>query len=258
MPAYTILLMRRDSTDRRPHTIHIGVGLFWFLVISAFALPILGFLISFGFLAPAWLNLDFKSMQQSVNEAKKNLQPLQQQNADLAARKEVLEKQLQVEREARAKADAEVMMARTARVEAANRMAELEGDVISLKKSLATYEKMLKPKLDRELVQCVNLDANYTSGTVVYHTNFAKIVKSATLPASLNARVRVLTGDNAMVMEQGISNGTVVNHTVDMAHDPQIKGNIPLPPARANGTTRLLDVKIFNGTTPVGYCWKTF
>jgi len=255
---YTILFMRKDSTDRRPRTLHIGVKTFWFLVLTAVSLPVVGFLVSFGFLAPAWLKLDFKNMQQNVEEAKKNLQPLQQQNADLAQKKQELEEQLQVEREARAKAEAENTMARTARVEASNRMADMEGEIIALKKSLATYEKMLKPKLERELVQCVNLDVTYKNGQVAYATNFAKVLKSVTLPAVLNARVRVVAGDNAMAMEQSQSASGTVNHSLEMARSPELKGSITLSGTVLADTTRLLDIKIFDGGKPVGYCWKSF
>lgn len=258
MPSYTILLMRQDLTDRRPFRMVIGRKTFWTLILTAIGLPIMGFLVSFGILAPAWLKLDFKNMQESVEEAKQTLQPLQQQNAELASKKQALEQQLQAEREGRAKAEAEITMARTARLEAANRMAEMEGELISLKKSLGTYEKLLKPKLDRELVQCVDVTATYANGQVSYKSNFAKLAKSMKVPDVITARVRVLAGDNAVAMEQGQGSGTVVNHSLEMARSPSIKGTIPLPAAQGNGATRLLDIKLFDGSKPVGYCWKPF
>jgi hypothetical protein len=260
MPGYTILFMRRDATDRRPKTLHIGVGLFWFLILTAVLLPVAGFLISFGILAPTWLKLDFKSMQESVAEAKENLQPLQKQNADLAAKKQQLETQLQSEREARASAEAEVTMSRTARLEAANRMAEMEGELITLKKSLAVYEKMLKPKLERELVQCVNFEADYDAktGVVDYKSNFAKMVKSVAVPNNLSVRVSVHTGDNAMAMQQGENASQSVTHTLDLTRSSTLKGTLNLPAAQAEGTTRVIDIKVSDGSKPVGYCWKAF
>jgi hypothetical protein len=258
MPAYTILFMRKDSTDRRPHTIHIGVKLFWFLLLTAIGLPILGFLVSFGILGPAWLKLDFENMKQSVDEAKQSIQPLQQQNAELATKKQTLEQQLQAEREGRAKAETEVTMSRTARAEAASRMAEMEGELITLKKSLATYEKLLKPKLEREMVQCVDLSAAYANGQVTYKSNFAKVSKNMNVPNGLIARVRVLSGDNAVAMEQGQAGGAVVNHNLDLSRTSSLKGQIPLAASVAEGTTRLLDIKVFDGAKPIGYCWKAF
>ena len=258
MPSYTVLLMRQDRTDMRPFRMHIGVKTFWFLVLLAIGLPIGGFLISVGVLAPAWLKLDFQSMQQSVEEAQHSLQPLQQQNAELAAKKQQLEQQLQQTREAHAKAETEITMARTARTEAASRIADMEGELITLKKSLASYEKMLKPKLDRELVECVDFTATLTEGAVAYKTSFVKVAQSATMPARLTARARVSVGDNAMMMEQGHSGATVVNHTLEMAKAPNLKGSIPLGQAQSGGATRVLDIKIFDGSRAVGYCWKTF
>lgn len=258
MPSYTILLMRQDRTDMRPFRMHIGVKTFWFLILLAIGLPVGGFLLSVGILAPAWLKLDFKSMQQSVEEAQHSLQPLQKQNAELAAKKQQLEEQLQQARQSHAQAETEITMARTARTEAANRIAEMEGELITLKKSLASYEKVLKPKLDREMVECVDFTAALKDGKVAYKTSFVKVAKSAVLPEKLTARVRVSIGDNAMTMEQGQTGATVVNHNLEMARAPGLKGNIPLDAARAAGGTRVLDIKVFDGSRAVGYCWKTF
>lgn len=258
MPSYTILLMRADRTDMRPFRAHIGVKTFWFLLFLAVGLPIFGFLISVGVLAPAWLKLDFQSMQQSVEEAQHNLQPLQQQNAELSTRKQALENQLKQLRESHAQVETEVTMARTARQEASSRIAEMEGELITLKKSLASYEKVLKPKLDRELVECVDIVATYANNQVTYKSNFVKVAKSATLPQRLNARVRVMAGDNAMAMQQAQGASNAINHNLEMARSPSVKGSLPLPASVAEGSTRLLDIKVFDGSKTVGYCWKAF
>lgn len=258
MPSYTILLMRQDRTDKRPFRIHMGVKTFWFLLLMAIGLPIAGFLISVGILAPVWLKMDFKSMQQSVEEAEHSLQPLQQQNAELAAKKQQLEAQLKEVRESHAQAETEITMARTARMEASSRIAQMEGELITLKKSLASYEKLLKPKLERELIECVDTTASFENSQVTYKSNFVKVSKSTTLPKVLQVRVRVMAGDNAMAMEQGQAGNTVVNHSLEMAKSQSVKGTIPLPATQAAGTTRVLDLKVFDGNKPVGYCWKAF
>ncbi|PZP39243.1 MAG: hypothetical protein DI585_04810 [Pseudomonas fluorescens] len=258
MPSYTILIMRQDRTDKRPFRTHVGVKTFWLLLLLAVGLPIAGFLISVGILAPAWLQLDFKSMEQSVEEARHNLQPLQQQNAELAAKKQQLEAQLQEIRQSHAQTETEVTMARTARQEAANRIGTMEGELIELKKSLASYEKLLKPKLDREMVECVDFNVTASSSGVDYRTSFVKVAKSAALPEKLTARVRISVGDNALTMEQGQNSGTVVNHNLEMAKAPSLKGSIPLSASQSAGATRMLDIKVFDGQKAVGYCWKTF
>ncbi|RYG59009.1 MAG: hypothetical protein EON60_11715 [Alphaproteobacteria bacterium] len=256
MPSYTILLMRADRTDMRPFRAHIGVKTFWFLLFLAIGMPIFGFLISVGVLAPAWLKLDFKSMQESVEEAQHNLQPLQQQNADLSNKKQQLEIQLRELRTSHAQVETEVTMARTARLEASSRIAEMEGELITLKKSLASYEKLIKPKLERELVECVDMVATYENNEVTYRSSFVKVAKSATLPPRLNARVRVTAGDNALAMQgQG---GNAINHNLEMTRSTSIKGKLQLPATVAEGTTRVLDIKVYDGNKAVGYCWKAF
>lgn len=258
MPAYTILFMRKDATDRRPLTIHIGARLFWFLIIFAFGAPILGFIISAGWIAPSWLKFNMHSMEQAVEKAEQNLQPLQEQNADLAARKASLEDQLKAAREALATAETKTTMAETARTEATTRLAAAETELITLKQSLATYEKLLKPKLDRELVQCVNFDVTSSGNTVSYKTTFSKVTKTAKVPDKLTVRVRSLVGDNAVAMEQAQNNAASADVALEINKSPNLKGQLPLPAGAAAGTTRMLDLKVYDGNTPVGYCWKTF
>lgn len=258
MPAYTILFMRKDVTDRRPLTIHIGAKLFWFLILFAFGAPVLGFVVSAGWIAPFWLKFNMHSMEQAVEKAEQNLQPLQEQNADLAARKATLEEQLKNAREALALAETKMTMAETARTEATTRLAAAETELITLKQSLATYEKLLKPKLDRELVQCVNLEAAVSGANVTYSTTFSKVTKTAKVPDKLTVRVRSLVGDNAVVMEQAQSGANSANLTLEINKSPSVKGQLALPASGAAGSTRMLDLKVYDGNTPVGYCWKTF
>lgn len=258
MPSYTILFMRKDVTDRRPVTVHISGKLLWTLILTAVALPIIGFMVSLGFVAPAWLKVNVHSMEQAVETAEKTLQPLQQQNADLAKRKGEMEAQLKQLRELLAQTETKFTMAETARTEASTRLGNAEAELITLKKSLATYEKLLKPKLSRELVECVDLTADYSNGQVSYKTSFAKISKTSKVPDLLTARVRVLTGDNAVAMEQGQTGNNTVNHQLEINRSPSLKGQLALPSTQAEGTTRMVDVKVYDGNTPVGYCWKTF
>jgi hypothetical protein len=91
MPAYTILLMRKDDPGRRPVTIHISSGLFWSFITLAVGLPIGGFLVSAGVLAPAWLKLNVQNMKQEVENAQQNMGPLQQQNTNLTTQAQKLQ-----------------------------------------------------------------------------------------------------------------------------------------------------------------------
>jgi hypothetical protein len=252
MPAYTILIMRRNETDRRPLTLHISAGLFWSLIFLAVALPVGGFLVSAGVIAPAWLKLDFTSMQQQVKQAER----IQKENKALKDQFSQLQTQLDNERRLRGEAETKATMAETAQKEATTRLTEQEGDMVTLKKSVASYEQLLKPKLDRELLQCVGLEADATASGVTYSLSFAKLTKTADLPAGLTARVRVVTGDNAVDMEHNATSTKMVTTPIN-AKDLHLKGQLAV--AVAPDTTRLIDVKVFDSAgKPVGYCWKTF
>ncbi len=256
MPSYTILFMRRDVTDRRPLTLHISKQLFWAIIILAIGLPIFGFAISAGILAPAWLKIDVKNMKQSVEQAEKTLEPLQKKNESLSADKTKLSEQLKEEMQRRAEAEARVTMAETARVEASNRLAAMEGEMMNLKRSVATYERMFKPKLQRELVECVDQDVNYTGNKLAYELTFARVAKTLAVPPTLSVQVRVMSGNNAVAIEQANASSVVTTHVLDLSKTQHVKGTftVTLP----TDTSRLLDVKVLDGNTLVGYCWKSF
>ncbi|MFZ2587458.1 MAG: hypothetical protein WAZ18_05000 [Alphaproteobacteria bacterium] len=244
--------MKRNETDKRPITLHISKGLFWSSIVLAVALPIVGFGLSAGVVAPAWLKLDFSSMQHKVELAEKIQKEGEVAKAEMADVKTKLDE----ERKLRAEAETKVTMSETAREEATTKLTEMEQELLALKQSVATYEQLLKPKLSRELLQCVNLTASMDGNVVNYSLSFAKVGQTAKLPAGLVARVRVVAGDNAVAMSTATSGDKVVNHTLDTTKDLALKGSlsVTLPP----DTTRLIDVKVFEKDKPVGYCWKAF
>lgn len=258
MPSYSILMMRTDATDKRPWRFTIHRGLFWFMMLLAVGLPILGFFISFGWIAPNWLQMNMTSMRAEVKEAEASLQPLQQQNAQLAERKAALEAQVNTMRAALAEATTKATMAETARATATERMTQLEAEVITLKQSVAKYEAMLKPKgsANRELLQCNDLEVQVAGTSVKYATSFSKVRRDANVPARLTLQVKLAAGDNAMALEQAKQTGPLQNHTLEIAKSPRVSGQIAL-----NGQTggmRMLELRILNGAQQVGYCWKSF
>ncbi|HEX2858936.1 MAG TPA: hypothetical protein VHP58_01885 [Alphaproteobacteria bacterium] len=256
MPAYTILFMRKDDPGRRPLTVHVSSGLFWTFIVLAVGLPICGFVASAGFLAPAWLKLNVKNMQQEVENAQQNMGPLQQQNTTLTTQAQKLQQQLQVERETRAGIEAKLTMAETARTEAGSRLTELESELVDLKRSVATYEHLLKPKLSRELLECVNIDIKPAGTAVDYQVNFAKVGKTTELPKSLTVQVRALSGDNAVTLGQSANQGFKTTQALNPATSLVLKGNLSANlPASAN---RLLDIKVLDGAETVASCWKMF
>jgi hypothetical protein len=256
MPAYTILLMRKDDPGRRPVTIHISSGLFWSFITLAVGLPIGGFLVSAGVLAPAWLKLNVQNMKQEVENAQQNMGPLQQQNTNLTTQAQKLQQELQSEREARAGVEAKLTMAETARTEAGNHLTELESELVDLKRSVATYEHLLKPKLSRELLECVNIDIKPAGNVVGYQVDFAKIAKTATLPQTLTVNIQALAGDNAVTLGQSAGQGLKTTQVLKPSQSLVLKGSLTsnLP----NSGNRLLDIKVQDGNDTVASCWKMF
>jgi hypothetical protein len=256
MPAYTILFMRQDVTDKRPFRLHISSWLFWLLIISAVGAPVLGFVVSVGWIAPSMLKLNFHNMEEAVQKAEQTLQPLQQQNAALAERKATLEEQVQQMRTKLAEAETRATMAETARIEASTRLAQLESESVNLKQSLAKYESMLKPKISREMVQCNDLEVRMDGQKVKYNTTFSRVGKQ-TVPDTLSVQVRALAGDNMALLDSSRNSGATVVKELKMSRDTKLSGDLALatvPP----GSLRMLDVKVLDGATTVGYCWKTF
>ncbi len=259
MPSYSILLMRTDATDKRPWRMNIGRTMFWVLALGACALPILGFFVSLGWVAPSWLRLNMDSMKEAVQEAEATLQPLQQQNAQLADRKATLEAQVTTLRTQLAEAETKITMADTARTEAVARLGMLETEVVNLKQAVAKYEAMLKPRssAQREVVQCNDLTAIRQGDKITYATTFSRIRRDSNVPDKLTVQVRVAQGDNAVLLDQAKQNATVVNHTLELSRSAKVEGSVPLSNPQGGGL-RMLDMKVMNGTTQVGYCWKSF
>lgn len=252
MPAYTILIMRRDATDRRPHTLHISGGLFWSVILAGIGLPILGFGVSAGYIAPAWLKFNFDRLERQVEGAKQT----EQNNANLTADNQKLADQLQSERSSRAEAEARLTMAETARIEANNRLTELEAENVNLRRDLASYERMLKPKIDKELVECADISAKAVENGMEYAATISKISGNVTLPPSLTAVVSVLSGNNVVTLDQSGKVNKTTNHALDLKKSQKISGKITANlPTQA---TRVLDIKIKDATRVVGYCWKSF
>lgn len=258
MPSYSILMMRTDATDKRPWRFTIHRGLFWMLMMMAVGLPILGFFISFGWIAPNWLQMNMTSMKKEVKEAEASLQPLQQQNAQLAERKALMESQIVTMRTALAEAETKITMAETARATATERLTQLEAEVITLKQSVAKYEAMLKPKttMARELLQCNDLDVRLAGNTVEYSTSFSKVRADAVVPSRLTVQAKLAAGDNAVALEQAKQTGPVQNQTLEMAKSPRVKGKMTT--AGQIASMRMLELRILNGAQQVGYCWKSF
>jgi hypothetical protein len=258
MPSYSILMMRTDATDKRPWRFTIHRGLFWFMMLLAVGLPVMGFFVSFGWIAPNWLQMNMTSMRAEVKEAEASLQPLQQQNAQLAERKSALETQVNTMRGALAEAETKATMAETARTAATERMAQLEAEVITLKQSIAKYEAMLKPKtgVTREILQCNDLEIQIAGTNVKYATSFSKVRREAVVPSRLTVQVKLAMGDNAMALEQAKQTGPLQNLTLEMAKNPRVSGQIALN--GQTGSMRMLELRILNGAQQVGYCWKSF
>lgn len=251
MPGYTILIMKRNATDRRPVTLQMPGWLLWGSLVLAITLPIVGFLVSVGYVAPAWLKLDFQSMQHQVEEAAK----IRKDQAEIQGELERLKGQVDEERKLRAEAEAKLTMAETARGEATTKLTELEVEAVTLKRSVASYEQLLKPKLARELVSCVNQEASQVGDNKVsYGVTFAKLTRTQALPP-LTVRVRVVAGDNAVELDEGAGGGKVETHK--LGADLRVRGEMDI--ALPKDTTRLIDIKVFDeANKPVGYCWKTF
>jgi hypothetical protein len=253
MPDYTILIMKRNETDRRPLTFHISSLVFWLVISLAVLVPVLATAVAVGWVAPAWLKLDFHSMENRVAMADKTIL----ENEAIKRELDDVKSKMDGERAAYAEAETKLTMAETARAEATTKLTQMESEMIALKQSVATYEQLLKPKLDRELLQCVNLEARVVQGVVQYGTTLTKLGQNMKLPSKMTARVRVIVGDNAMAMQGDAHKNMQVSHDLNPAKGLDVKGTLKLdiPP----DTTRLLDVKVFDESNkPVGYCWKTF
>lgn len=257
--AYTLIIMRRDRTDVRPLTLHLSWKRLWGLVAMVFLLPILGFWISYTFIAPRVLGFDMKAMQNAKTYAEAQLAPVKAENATLQARLAKLEESSKVDRGLRAEAEVRITQAETARAEAASRADGLEEEVLKLRQSIKFYEELMKPKTDQELVQCFNVNASASGNTVKYSLGLLKNNPNDKTPLDMKLYFTASSGSNAATLSAQKENATSQHsRSLTMVKDASLHGSFTAQLDKEG--INMLDIKVRDKKTNkiIASCWKAF
>ncbi len=255
--SYTFIIMRKDRTDVRPVTLHLSWARLWSMIFVVIALPVIGFWISYTIIAPRVLGVDVEDMQNAKDYAEKKLAPVLQENARLKLENQKLTENIMEERDLRAGIEARITISETARIEATNRLSDVDSELISLRKSVRFYKELMKPKAEQDTMQCFNIKANVKSGKLFYGVNFLKSdTKSKT---NIVVEFRILSGDTAVDIDRNRVDVAAALHSrkISLAKDYRLTGSFKVS-GLAQGL-RILDIKAVNGKKEtLAHCWKAF
>lgn len=253
--AYTLILMRRDRTDRKPVTVHLTYTRFWVLLVLLVGLPVAAFMVSYYLVAPAKLGADISQMQADRAEALATLAPLEEENDELKARVTQLQKTLQTERQQRAEAEARITIAETARYEGASRVGDMEEELISLRQSLKFYEELVRPKTERDLLKCFNISAEMKGKKLTYGINFLKNDTDNKDKIQVNVQMRILQGNAEMKTPETSEVEPIQSRSLGFTNSYRLTGSFTYEPT--GGGLRILDVRgLDEENRVIAHCWK--
>lgn len=257
--AYTFMVMSRHSTSSRAKTFSVPKSLFWFLFVLFVSSPVWGYYLSYYFLAPKLIGHNVADMAADLNETNARVNDLEKQNSTLEKRLEKAAKELAEAQQRRAEAEARTAILETTRSKTSGRLQTLEDEVYDLRRAVELYENLLRPATEKEVLQCFNIAADYTPGSknIKYNVNFLRVDQEDKSTITAKVRYRVLTGKNALALDQAEGAKVLNTQTLSMVKDARLSGTIAkqLP----EDGLRILDVKAYDGSDRViAHCWKAF
>lgn len=189
---YTLIIMKKDSTERSPRTIHLSVFVIGLMSLFFFGLPVAGYVLFNKVVAP-------QQYESSLTETTENKEELLEQLTDAEAELTVLRIEtdklktiLADERKHRAESEARATIAETAKVATGQQIASTETELRTLQRKVAFYEDLLKPKTEQERLQCYNMSATYSKGKLRYAVSFLKNDNKDKATLGVKARMRVI------------------------------------------------------------------
>ena len=251
--------MRRDRTDVRPITVQVTRSVMLAFVATLVLLPLLGFFLAVKVLGPHWYGKRLSSLEKELAYMHEIKTPETDDMERLKDQLAILQEDLRTERQMRAEAEAKVTMAETARAEASGQSQEVEAELSSLRRTVAVYEELMKPRIDNELYQCFNISASYRSGKVNYQVSFLKKNPKDNNSLETRVEVRILHGDNIFAINRAQAYRQQPDnlHTVAFNKDYRLSGDIDM--RLPNDGLRLLDIRGLNTANKVvAHCWQVF
>jgi hypothetical protein len=242
-----------------PRTFHASRGRLVVLLSTLVLLPLVGFWISYSWIAPARLGEDVRQLKETTKTARENESFFKAQYDVLVEDNEKLRADLQEVRSLLAEMDAKFTMAETARLEAADEASGMEEELLNLRSSVKFYEQFMKPANQQAPLQCFNMTLRLSNGYLTYAMTFMKNDRKDTRKLSVDVAFRVLAGASAIELDphEAAVGAPVHERRITLTKDYRLTGKFKVK-SQAEGI-RLLDVKAYDEkNTVVAQCWKSF
>ena len=257
---YTITIIRRDRTDVQPRTFHATRLRIMLWVLVLIVLPVVGFYVSYKFVAPFQLGADIQSLKSRTKEAEDVADAMEAQHEAIVEENSRLRDALRQEREQKAELEAKMTITETARQEVSDQFNLQEKELISLRENVKFYEQFMKPVSERAPLQCFNMKVSEAGGKVKYGVSFMKNDRKDKEKISIGIKFRVLAGNNARAINTTEADTREPDHTrkASLTLDASVSGTFT-PKAKLPEGLRLLDIKGYDSQNQViAHCWKAF
>lgn len=255
--AYTIIFMRRDSTDSAPVTFTLSKVLFWLFAFASVLVPVGGFFVASFVLAPKYMQQEGVNVAKQLKQTTTQLKELTADYNKLATNHKNLEQQLSLEKEEHAKVQARVAIVESAHMEGVNKFQQLQEEAETLRSQVSFYEKFVKPVTDREDLQCFNITTKESSNGVKYGVNFMRTEQKPKEKITRTVKMKILTGVDMIDLRTQEQGDADVVRTMTLTKSITLSGTIKTK--LANEGLRILDIKAYDEKNNVtAHCWKAF
>jgi|GEM_PF-1516667 len=256
---YTLIVMKKNSTDSSPKTLHISVLTLLLAALFFFGLPIAGYFTFYKFIAPKIYEDDMEE----ITESKKSLlEKFTTANAELQTLRidhDKIKTILANEREQRAGSEARATIAETAKTATGLKIASTESELLTLQRKVSFYESLLKPKSEQERLQCFNITASYNNGKLRYGISFLKNDPKDRTKLAAQAELRVLQASGSLTPETLAENEkapVLASRKFSLIKDYRLSGTLTTTVDPEH--LYLLDIRVFDAQDKsIAKCWKS-
>ena len=256
--AYTLIFIRRESTDSNPYTLNLSKPVFYGALGALLGLPLIGFFLATFFLAPSYMDNEVTEIRTGYKESSAKLAALEETHKNILETHDFLQEELAKEREVRAEAEAHITIAESARAEAVSSAQELEKKLSDKDRELVFYQAFVKPQTEQKDLQCFNISATFKKGQLNYGVNFLRTDQKAKNKIKSTVKYRLLVGEDVIDLNEGREFVPPV-HSQDMSMVKQNRLTGKFKASVPNEGLRILDIKAYDRSDRViAHCWKAF
>lgn len=252
---YTLIIMKKNSTDSSPKTLHISFLTVFLAALFFFGLPVAGYFSFYQFVAPKLYQDDMEEITESKESLLKKYEIANAELSVLRIDHEKIKETLDKERTQRAGSEARATIAETAKTATGRKIADTESELITLQRKVSFYENLLKPKTEQERLQCFNTSASYKNNKVRYGISFLKNNPKDRQELAVKVELRVVQASGAL-QEQTDAAPVLATRKFSLSKDYRLSGS--LTTTLDEDQLYLLDIRVYDAQDKsIAECWTS-